>query len=324
MANLRVFISLFVFTLMNACASVETALPRPSSSALAAEARTQEKKAFAGYQNKLARLSRVSSKILAANAPLCTKTRYDIGAITHTAKSYSKHLRAPAQRRLGVTEKPSVLHVRAGSPAAIAGIIKGDVFLGAKDKPASLANKPIQKQLENSAPLRILRKNKALSLQVPSNLVCGYRVQLKFSGAVNAYATGKSIIITTAMMDFAKTDQELALVVGHELAHNTMAHVRKIVQNVILSGFSRRAAVPFEAEADYVGLYYMARAGYELKDAELFWRRLGVRSPKNIVRAKTHPLTPARLLAIKMAAKEIAVKQKFGEKLTPNMAAKNE
>ena len=324
MANFRAFISLFVFTLISACASVETSLPRPNSSKIAAEAQMQEKKAFALYQNRLARLSRVSRKVLEANAPLCKKTKQDIGVITHTLKSYSKHLRGPAERRLGATEKPSVLYVRSGSPAANAGIKKGDIFLNAKHKPARLSDKFIQKQLEEGRPLRILRKGETLSLQVPSRLVCGYPVQLKFSGAVNAYATGKSIVITTAMMDFAKSDQELALVVGHELAHNTMAHVRKIVQNVILSGFSRRAAVPFEAEADYVGLYYMARAGYDLKGAELFWRRLGVRSPKNIVRAKTHPLTPARLLAIKMAAHEISLKQRSGEKLIPNTATENE
>ena len=65
-------------------------------------------------------------------------------------------------------------------------------------------------------------------------------------------------------------------------------------------------------------MYYLARAGYELSDVESFWRRLGVKNPKSIVKAKTHPITPDRLLSIRATAREIAAKQAENAPLIPN------
>ena len=60
-----------------------------------------------------------------------------------------------------------------------------------------------------------------------------------------------------------------------------------------------------------------------LDGVETFWRRLGVRAPKSIVRAKTHPVTPERLLSISIAAQEIADKRAAGAALLPNYLDKS-
>ncbi len=296
------------------CATVDTNLPIPDSARLDFETTQQETKAFARYLKMRRRLDKVSAPILAANAELCEKTRNDFGIITHTKKSYPKHLRDAAARRLGAGETHAVLFVRDGSPAQRAGVKRGDILLSEKSKPISARDKT----LTDTQSVNIRRAGKDLNIALNSVSSCDYAVVLKMSGAVNAYANGKSIIVTTAMMDFAKADEELALVVGHELAHNTMGHVRKAVWNTVISGFATRTTRPFESEADYVGLYYMARAGYKMNGVEDFWRRLGVEHPNSIVRAKTHPVTPERLLAIRMTAKEIDAKRAKGQKLLPN------
>ena len=79
-----------------------------------------------------------------------------------------------------------------------------------------------------------------------------------------------------------------------------------------------RTIRPFEAEADYVGLYYMARTGYKIEGVETFWRRLGISNPKSIVHAKTHPMTPERHLSIRATTLEIDLKVESGEPLIPN------
>ena len=68
--------------------------------------------------------------------------------------------------------------------------------------------------------LEVKRNDQVLKLSINQEKICGYPVMLGESDAVNAYADGKRIIITKGMMRFARDDQDLALVVAHELGHN--------------------------------------------------------------------------------------------------------
>ena len=124
--------------------------------------------------------------------------------------------------------------------------------------------------------------------------------------------------MTAGMMNFVKDDDELALIIGHELGHNTMGHIRKVVTNLILSAGGTRYTRPFESESDYVGMYYMVRAGYDPTNVEDVWRRLAVTNPKSVVRAKTHPTFPNRYLRIAATRDEINNKKAAGEPLLPN------
>jgi len=303
---------------VGSCASVETRLPVPNAAMVNAEADMQENSAFKRYRTMSQRLDRVSSKILLANAPLCKKNSIDSGLMTHSVKSYPKELRASAGRWLSAQDAPRVFIVRENGPAA-GKIVAGATLLGEQGEPLHAGSARVRAQLAAGRPIKAQNPDgQIVSYSPKRQLRCDYQVRLKFSGAVNAYATGKTIIVTTGMMDFVKNDNELALVVGHELAHNTLRHVRKSIQNRLLSGFATRYTRPFEAEADYVGLYYLARAGYSLDGVELFWRRLGTSHPKAIVEAKTHPMTSSRLLSIRMSAKEINAKRAAGQPLVPN------
>ncbi|MEE9273495.1 MAG: M48 family metallopeptidase [Robiginitomaculum sp.] len=305
---------LLITFLLAGCASVETRLPTPNAISVLQERRMQEEHALARYENLRERLDRVSSTVLQKNATLCDKTRSDIGIITHREKSYPKQLRKSAARWLGAKKNYKVFIVREGSLAKKAGVRAGDILLSTDGKPVSAQNKDA---LQNGA-IIVKRGETILNLALSPPRACAYTVRLKISGAINAYADGKNITVTTAMMDFAKTDEDLALVIGHELAHNTMGHVAKSIQNYILSGFTTRYTRPFEAEADYVGLYYTANAGYDLSTAENFWRRLGLKNPKSIVHAKTHPTTTSRSLSIKLTKDEITKKRAMGKALVPN------
>ena len=42
-----------------------------------------------------------------------------------------------------------------------------------------------------------------------------------------AFADGTKVFLTRGMMRFAQSDEELALVVAHETAHNIMGHIDK-------------------------------------------------------------------------------------------------
>lgn len=142
------------------------------------------------------------------------------------------------------------------------------------------------------------------------------------------------------MARFCRTDDELALVLGHEMAHNAMLHIeaRKknaaggMIADIIVSAmlgvstgglFQNIAALAhspeFEQEADYVGLYYVARAGYDIEHAADFWRRMAIQEPRAMQGSLTHPSAPARFVALESARDEIKAKIADGRPLVPEM-----
>ena len=122
--------------------------------------------------------------------------------------------------------------------------------------------------------------------------VCGYPLVFLSDQIINAFADGKRTIITQGIAEYTNDDNELALVIGHELAHNNRDHIDKknnkctasridwicighgkqLLVADIMEGptyterFMKLGAqafsVEFEQEADYAGLYYAARAGF--------------------------------------------------------------
>ena len=304
--------------LLSGCASVSTQLPDISLPQLSAEQSKQEVMAFEEMERLQRHLMQVAMPIMRANRALCPKIREDIGLITHTVKSYPKALRPAAKRELGADDEPSVRIVLKGSAAETAGIKAGDQIISAAGKVVTLKDKDVQAALKTDKTIRIKRGGEEMSLPVTSETVCGYNVRLAQTSTINAYADGKNITMTAGMMNFVKNDDELALIIGHELGHNTMGHISKIVTNVVLSLGGTRYTRPFESESDYVGMYYIARAGHSLEGVENFWRRLAITNPKYIARDKTHPRYPNRYLSIAATREEIKTKQAAGVTLFPN------
>lgn len=319
------YISLFIplGIQLSSCASIQTQLPDVAQPSLSNERVAQETLAFKNIDALTERLMRISNPIMAANKDLCPRIGLDIGVTTHSLKSYSKPMKSAAVREFGASEDTSIFNVRAGSTAAKAGLKRGDILLSVSGQPMSAHGKPLQTYLKNTdLPLRIKRGDTEFTVNVTPEEICNYRIKLAPTSTINAYATGKTITMTAGMMNFVKDDNELALIIGHELGHNTMGHIRKIVTNYILSVGGTRYTRPFESEADYVGMYYIARAGYNLDTVEDVWRRLAVTNPKSVAQAKTHPTTPERYLSIAAARDEIKAKQAAGKSLVPNFKVK--
>ena len=311
-------------TSLGGCASVSTQLPDITLPQLSAEQSRQELMAFEDMDRLQQRLMQVALPVLKANTELCPKTREDIGVVMHSLKSYPKALRPAAKRELGAGDEPSVRLVVSGSAADAAGIKIGDQFLSAKGKIVTPQDKALQIQLRQGGNLRVKRGDEEVALRVKPETICGYTVRLSQTSTINAYANGRDITMTSGMMNFVTNDDELALIIGHELAHNTMGHIRKVISNIIFSLGGTRYTRPFESESDYVGMYYMVRAGYSPEGVEDFWRRLAVTNPKYVARAKTHPTYPNRYLSIAATREEIKTKQAAGEPLIPNFKTGDE
>lgn len=175
---------------------------------------------------------------------------------------------------------------------------------------------------------------------------CYHYYRLSVSDDINSQADGKNIIINTGMMRFVESDDELAVVMAHEFAHNLMGHVKAQKNNAtigMLIGITAdaiadtqginmggemtkagkeigalRYSVDFEREADYIGLYVMARAGYDVKYAPKLWRRMSIENPEGIYNSTTHPSNAERFLALQKAIEEINYKRKHKIPLLPD------
>lgn len=144
---------------------------------------------------------------------------------------------------------------------------------------------------------------------------------------VNAFALpGGKVGIYTGLLDLVESDDEIAIVMGHEIAHVTSRHGAERVStgvllaagavavelasknsrnhNLILAGYGAAAvggSLAFsrkhESEADYIGIRYAAKAGYDPRAAITFWQKMAMAStPSKLpIFLSTHPSQDRRL-----------------------------
>jgi len=98
------------------------------------------------------------------------------------------------------------------------------------------------------------------------------RIHVVESNEWNARAMANGAIwVNTGLLDDT-SDDELAVILGHELAHYTYEHARRSTKNPLLawgSGYSRN----LEDQADRVGLRYAYEAGFDVERALGLWSR---------------------------------------------------
>ena len=150
---------------------------------------------------------------------------------------------------------------------------------------------------------------------------------------VNAWCMpGGKIAVFEGILPLCPTDDDLATVLSHEVAHAMAKHANErmssqVLQNAggqvlgsilggtlgsmgqVLGGLAYSAGMKYfvdlpysrqhEYEADKIGLYLMAMAGYDYTKAVGFWERMAARSGANTgSMLSTHPSDASRIAAI--------------------------
>lgn len=337
--------SALALVLAAGCAAPTTQRVSVSDAATKAEAERQMEIAVDEMVIEQKRLSRVHRLLATRAADVCgTEVGPSHGAFTMTKPSGA--MGDALSRRYGVSEVLTVVFVLEGSPAEKAGLKARDLIVKANGI-STTAKDAVKEMLEKhspEAPLQfdVRREGIPLSITVSPEKACKYPALISQQQIINAFADGERVLIARGMMSFARDDNELALVVSHEMAHNVMKHIEAKKQNMALgmladvlttiltrgqvsgSNFAQIGAMAysqeFEAEADYVGLYIMTRAGLPIEDAPKFWRRMAAAHPANIRtnHAASHPSTAYRMVALEETVKEIRDKIAKGAALVPN------
>lgn len=155
------------------------------------------------------------------------------------------------------------------------------------------------------------------------------------SDTINAFALpGGKVGFYTGLIKLAESDDEIATVMGHEIAHVTSRHgaervsqgqlaaiggvVAAVVsdgrknQNAYMLGYTALATLGTlgysrlqETEADVIGLRFSSSAGYDPRAAASFWRKMkaaneGRGAPP--IWLSTHPSTAARIAKLEELA----------------------
>jgi len=262
------------------------------------------------------RLQRVSQKIRLAGRDLCTE---HLSPVLGIAVSDPDHLPQAllyaAQQRFGDAETLPVVAVYPGFAGERAGVRVGDEIVlgddgvkGASDvyAPKTPPGEPVR--------LTMIRDDERISLSLDHDSGCEYYAVLRAHEVVNAWATGEQVIFTSAFMRYFPGDTELALVMGHETAHD-IHFGTGVFLPVRASSYSIRA----ESAADYVGIYLATMAGYSLDPDPEFHLTLARNINRLGRRGYTHPMAHERIVALRETLAEIHEKRMRGEPLLPTV-----
>ncbi|MBP6011325.1 MAG: M48 family metalloprotease [Alphaproteobacteria bacterium] len=321
-----------------ACASTPTTPPVTQSPPPAAASVTE---GLERYIEQRARVEAVAFRLRRAAAPDCARkgqTKPDLGLVVWSLANFTNPQdREKLSQSFNLTNAVTVALAVEGAPAANAGLREGTVVTAVngqtlgEGKGATERFIALSSAAAKQGPVRVTVAGRNEITMSPESL-CEFPTLLVRSPEINAAADGSVLAITSGLYDLTRTDDERALILGHELAHNVLGHVAKVSQakpggildafvkatigTAVAAAVNRPYSIAFEKEADRVGLYFMARAGYDIDAAESFWKRLNATTRASAVNA-THPSGPERLKAIQATIAEIKVKQKAGLPLTP-------
>jgi len=224
------------------CAGPVSRLPTASPTAIATEQYRQQLAAVRAYYRDLGRIDNVAFRIRTANTRFCKdKVAAQIGIFAGTVRSLPRKYQSVAGQALNLRwSTPRVIAVADGSPTARAGLKPGDDVLKLNGEPvpktgtARWIEKSVKEDGTVPMTLTARRDGKVSTLTLYPVMGCSIPIELKAAPIPNAFSTGDKIVILSGILRVTYTDADLAIIIGHELAHANLGHRRKQEENALL------------------------------------------------------------------------------------------
>ena len=228
------------------------------------------------------RLSTIGYRIAVANAQSCSSPRMMSGLIVHDLTQYPLTARGAVSRAFSLDRGIGVLGVVPGSGAARAGLQVDDEILRFGNRSVETTIAWTQRassyhriddffaslaQALGDGPQRLLvrRSGQLVALDLAGRQGCGGDVKFVDSSNTNAWSDGRHVVLTSAIVNMTRSDDELAFVIAHEMAHNILGHldkpgrVSRALLGKLLATHGSRGA---ESQADAAAVVLMRESGY--------------------------------------------------------------
>ena len=345
--------SILALLFLISCAQPQTQLPDYSTTITEKERDIQNQMFADSWLDTYLPFSTMGTDILFSASDLCAEDDRIFALGMNLANEYSAYetIRKEINKSLSLGSKLKVVSLGTNSPASKAGILVGDEILEidgesliqGEDAFKSYIEK-IDKEYQKLYEFKILRGDEFKNIKIRSEQRCRFNFVIDLdNNTFNAFANGEIMVFSLRMAKWLIQDETgAAIVFAHELGHNANKHVADKIQNAntgallgLLVGIyvglpqdmmemgqsigATAYSIEYENEADYLSMYILAQAGYNLDDAVNFWRRFAVEVPNSIYSTGgTHPSTAERYVRMESTIKEIKDKISKGEKLIPS------
>ena len=196
---------------------------------------------------------------------------------------------------------------------------------------------PILKNLSEIT-ITVVRQNQPITVNVPLTLACAFTIDVGNAQHLNAYADGRRILLTRGLLDWLSNDEDVAVIIAREIAHNVLQHAKQlqqvatlssVIDNLLLFKPDQAAAnsgngikivlEKMDQEADRLALFMLARAGYDLANFVNVMQRLAQAPNASLANSylTLHPWTESRQSLIQTTINEIRQKQSTKKALVP-------
>jgi Zn-dependent protease with chaperone function len=260
-------------------------------------------------------------------------------AIATTRSLFQDFSLSKPRRSVGRTSR-----ARSSNEFALSYVLPGELLAAILIDLKHIRMETQERYLTGPVELLVAREGqKSMFTLYPQRLPAEYAILVKTQDRkINAYASPGQIILTQRLVNFCLNDDELAMIVGHEMAHQVLGHlirgaahrelgqmlgevitaastlslarlldwkhfqvdpnVRQVAQNAVVSVFSQYE----EREADIYGAWYAFQAGYDLDRGAAVWERVAGVDEKDPFLTTyflaSHPAPLERLARLKLVA----------------------
>jgi len=257
------------------------------------------------------RVASLFYRLQRAAEPDCFDKGHAAGIVLHDLAQYAPAVRGRAAVLFGLGDRVAVAAVVPGSAADRAGLQAGDALIAvdgerlpvvALDSQKADASRDVAALLaRGAATLTVRRDGAERTLTLLPETSCAGRIQLMPSSRADAREGAGLVTVTTELVELFDRDDELAFLIGHELAHIALRHEDK-------GGRGQ------EREADRLGLEIAARAGFDPGAAAEALARVGAARHQAFRFDPGHPSLASRLSALREQASALETRRKTAPK----------